>query len=227
MVAVVERTQCGTPVGLVVDLVAGTLEQKTQESPNVLVVIDDQQLRFRSNGIHTQGITRASDLDDSYGIHTCLLPRFLRVRAKTRSGNGEHPRTPAAGENSGSRSKPGTVVYAAGDCPRFAFLRSGSSLDGRRSGNPRRPRRHALSRSSPSGSGIRRRTRRSRGSRPTASTFASTAPVSTWPAATRRSRCAASGRAPAAGPGTHTALPERQVLAARVSWSLPIRPSSS
>ncbi len=48
MVSLVKRAQRGAAVGLVVDVISGPLEQKPEEGPDVLVVVDDQELRLGS-----------------------------------------------------------------------------------------------------------------------------------------------------------------------------------
>ena len=83
MVSLMKRAQRSAAVGLVVDVISGPLEQKPEERSNVLVVVDDQELRLGSARFHAYDVTRTSDFEGSYGIHTWLLAPFLRVRART------------------------------------------------------------------------------------------------------------------------------------------------
>ncbi len=126
-------------------------------------------------GFHAYDVTRTSDFEGSYGIHTCLLTPFLRVRARTcleMTSFHEHLR-PARGTS--LAQEPRSVVLAAGDCPRFArFVLAAVSMvvDPGRSDTARRC---SAGRSTSTPSALRSRMRRSPGDRRRASRCASTA----------------------------------------------------
>ena len=83
VLAGVERPQRRAPVGLIVDVISRPFEHEPEERPDVLVVVDDEHQLPVRGWIHPNGVTRTSDFDASYGIHTFLQSPFLRVRAKT------------------------------------------------------------------------------------------------------------------------------------------------